>query len=139
MMHLSARSRLVRRGQPVVVLEPKRDEYSFGYVIRHGLNWRRMRPEQRASVLLAAAAYLEAEAAGMREQADAFVQVGGRSVYRLGVSSLLGQAGESDQLARPGVRATGTARDVRRNLSSCISVGRAPGRASLFVFMRSAK
>ena len=59
--------------QPVIVAEPKRDEYSFGYVLRHRKSWQKMRPEQRKVILLAAAEYLESEAAGMREQAEALV------------------------------------------------------------------
>lgn len=59
--------------QPVIVTEPKQDEYSLSYTIRHRKNWKKMRPEQRKVILLAAADYLEAEAAGMREKADALV------------------------------------------------------------------
>lgn len=59
--------------QPVIVAEPKRDEYSFGYVLRHRKNWTKLQPEQQAVILRAAADYLESEVAGMREQADALV------------------------------------------------------------------
>ena len=67
MVNLS--SHLVKR-EPVIVAEPKKDEYSFGYVLRHRRNWNKLQPEQRAVILRAAADYLEAEAQGMREQAE---------------------------------------------------------------------
>lgn len=59
--------------QPVVVADPKRDEYSLTWRLNHRRNWKKMRPEQQKVILLAAADYLEAEAAGMREQAEALV------------------------------------------------------------------
>ena len=62
--------------QPVIEAEPKKDDYSFGYVLRHRGNWQKMQPEQRAVILQAAADYLEAEVAGMREQAETLVNGG---------------------------------------------------------------
>ena len=62
--------------QPPIVTEPRRDEYSLSYTIRHRQNWKKLQPEQRAVILRAAADYLEAEAAGMREQAEAMVNGG---------------------------------------------------------------
>jgi len=61
------------KAQPVIVAEPKRDEYSFGYILRHRKSWQKLQPEQRAVILRAAADYLEAEASGMREQAETLV------------------------------------------------------------------
>lgn len=52
---------MLKKVQPVIVAEPKTDDYSFGYVLRHR-NWQKLQPEQRADVLRAAAEYLEAEA-----------------------------------------------------------------------------
>ena len=63
---------LVKR-DPVIVAEPRRDEYSLTWKLQHRKNWTKMQPEQRAVVLLAAADYLESEAAGMREQAEALI------------------------------------------------------------------
>jgi len=63
--------------EPVVVAEPRRDEYSLTWRLNHRRNWNKMQPEQRRVVLLAAAEYLESEAAGMREQAEAMVVNGG--------------------------------------------------------------
>lgn len=62
--------------QPLIVTEPRTDEYSIGYVLRHRKSWRKMQPEQRAAILLAAADYLESEAQGMRERAEAMVTGG---------------------------------------------------------------
>jgi len=59
--------------QPVIIAEPKQDEYSIGYVLRHRTNWNKMQAEQRAVVLKAAADYLESEAQGMRERAETMV------------------------------------------------------------------
>lgn len=61
--------------QPVIVAEPKHDEYSFGYVLRYRKSWKKLQPEQRAAILSAAADYLEDEAAGMRERAETMVKV----------------------------------------------------------------
>ena len=62
--------------QPVIVAEPRKDEFSFGYVLRHRMNWNKLQPEQRAAILSAAADYLEGEVAGMREQAESMVNGG---------------------------------------------------------------
>jgi hypothetical protein len=59
--------------QPQIVTEPRRDEYSLSYTIRYWQNWKKLQPEQRAVILLAAADYLESEAAGMRERAESMV------------------------------------------------------------------
>ena len=64
--------------QPVIVTVPKRDEYSFGYVIQHRKSWKKLQPETQAAILRAAADYLEAEVAGMRERAEALVTGDGR-------------------------------------------------------------
>lgn len=66
------------KSQPSIITEPARDDYSLRYTIRHRRNWRKMQPEQRAVILRAAADYLEAEAAGMREQAETLVNGDGR-------------------------------------------------------------
>lgn len=55
--------------KPAIVTELNRDEYAMRFVIRHRKNWRKMEPEQRATVLLAAAAQMEAWAGQMRDEA----------------------------------------------------------------------
>jgi delta 1-pyrroline-5-carboxylate dehydrogenase len=62
--------------QPWIVTEPAQDDYSLRYVIRHRKSWTKLQPEQRAVILQAAADYLEAEAAGMRERAAEMVNGG---------------------------------------------------------------
>lgn len=57
----------------VIVAEPRQDEYSLNYTIRHRKNWRKLAPEQQAVILKAAADYLESEVAGMRERAETLV------------------------------------------------------------------
>jgi len=67
---------VVKRVKPLIVLEPVHGEREMRYVIRYGRNWQRMRPEQQAAVLRAAADYLEGEVQGMRERADALTDGG---------------------------------------------------------------
>jgi hypothetical protein len=61
--------RLVKGGQPPLVIETARDEYSMRFVIRHRRSTRKMQPEQRGAVLLAAAAQMEIWAGQMRDEA----------------------------------------------------------------------
>lgn len=67
--------RLVK-SEPPIVTEPAQDDYSLRYTIRYRRNWQKMQPEQRAAILRAAADYLEAEVAGMRERAETMVNGG---------------------------------------------------------------
>ena len=56
--------------QPAIVTEAARDEYAMRFAIRHRKNWRKLQPEQRSTILLAAAAQLETWASQMRSEAD---------------------------------------------------------------------
>lgn len=62
------------KGQPAIVTEAKRDEYSMAFAVRHRKNWRKMQPQQQATVLRAGADQLEAWAAQMRNEAEELVR-----------------------------------------------------------------
>ena len=55
---------------PAIVTEAARDEYAMRFAIRHRKNWHKLQPEQRSTILLAAAAQLETWAGQMREEAE---------------------------------------------------------------------
>lgn len=59
----------IQKRLPSIVTELNRDEYAMRFVIRHRKDWRKMEPLQRATVLLAAAAQMEAWAGQMRDEA----------------------------------------------------------------------
>ena len=55
---------------PAIVTEAARDEYAMRFAIRHRKNWRKLQPEQRSTILLAAAAQMETWAQQMRQEAE---------------------------------------------------------------------
>lgn len=58
--------------KPSLITEMARDEYAMRFVIRNRKSWRKLRPEQRSTILLAAAAQMETWAAQMREEASGY-------------------------------------------------------------------
>jgi hypothetical protein len=59
---------LIKPTSPMTADPPKRSEYGIIYQIRHR-NWRKLTPEQRATILRAGADQLDAWAGQMREEA----------------------------------------------------------------------
>lgn len=55
---------------PAIVTEAARDEYAMRFTIWHRKNWRKLQPEQRSTILLAAAAQMETWAQQMRQEAE---------------------------------------------------------------------
>lgn len=55
---------------PSIVTEAARDEYQMRFAIRHRKNWRKLQPEQRSVILMAAAAQMETWASQMRSEAE---------------------------------------------------------------------
>ena len=66
---LSTTTNLQKR-LPAIVTEAGRDEYAMRFAIRHRKNWRKLQPDQRSTILLAAAAQMETWASQMRAEAE---------------------------------------------------------------------
>lgn len=63
-------SSTLQKRLPAIVTEAARDEYQMRFAIRHRKNWRKLAPEQRSTILLAAAAQMETWANQMRDEAQ---------------------------------------------------------------------